>query len=123
MYRMFFRNEQFLFFKQSTPYTVLNKKRNFTINKKNQHEYLECRTGQASHTTPEFYHYATQTFETSRERFTKFFRLKNDNENYDALVFLSLLDNFAGFFSFSVLLEDLLYLVLWSSKLTKNRTP
>ena len=46
--------------------------------------------------------------------------LKNDNENYYALDFLTLFDYFSGFFSFSALLEDLLYLVSSTSKLARN---
>ena len=46
--------------------------------------------------------------------------LKKD-ENYHALVFLTFFDYFSGFFSFSAFLEDVLYHVSSSKKLTRNR--
>ena len=44
---------------------------------------------------------------------------KEKDQDYD-LVFLSFFNIFSGLFFFSVLLEDLLYLVSSSRKLTKN---
>ena len=50
-----------------------------------------------------------------------FIPLKYDNEKYYALVFLTVFDYFSGFFSaFSALLEDVLYHVSSSNKLTRN---
>ena len=46
-----------------------------------------------------------------------FISLKYDNENYHALVFFTSFD----YFSFSALLEDVLYHVSSSNKLTRNR--
>ena len=71
-------------------------------------------------TVPDFYHYATLTVDSRRERFMNLIPLKYDNENYYVLVFLTLFDYFSGFF-FSALLEDVLYHVSSSSKLTRHR--
>ena len=50
-----------------------------------------------------------------------FIPMKKDNENYHALVFSTFFGYFSVFFSFSAVLEDLLYHVSSSNKLTRNR--
>ena len=89
--------------------------------KKRRWESHRCRTRHAGITVPEFYHYATPTFDCRGERFMSSIHLTKEQKNYYDLVFFPVFCTFSGFFSFRVFLENLLYLVSSSRRLTKNK--